>query len=144
MLGQIADNDKTLVEIWQTENTWGMETTDSYPTEELVSHCGLGLSPSGASAEPVRVIKKTRRYAIAPTVLLQAQREARDRQLDVIGFYHSHPDHQAIPSEFDRVYAWQQYSYIIVSVQKGKACELLCWSLNEQHQFQPEEIVKNY
>lgn len=127
MLGQIADGSKTLVEVWQTENTWGVEKTDFYPC-----------------AEPVGVMQKTRRYAIASTALLQAQREARDRQLDVIGFYHSHPDNQAIPSEFDRVYAWQQYSYVIVSVQKGKACELLCWSLDDQHQFQLERIVKNY
>jgi len=69
-----------------------------------------------------------------------AQREARNRQLDIIG-YHSHPNTCAIPSEFDRVCAWHQYSYIIVSVQNGKACDLKSWSLDDRNCFQPEEIV---
>ncbi|MBD2625904.1 hypothetical protein [Trichormus variabilis] len=46
----------------------------------------------------------------------------------------------AIPSECDRLYAWPEYSYIIVSVQNGKACELQSWSLDENHQFQAETI----
>lgn len=120
MLGQITDGHKTLVEVRQTENAWSAES-NSYPDAELVT---------------------TNRYAIAPAVLLQAQRQARDRSLEIIGIYHSHPDHPAVPSEFDRVYAWQQYSYIIVSVPKGKASELLCWSLDDHHQFQPEEIIE--
>ena len=119
MLGQVSDDSKTLVEVWATENAWSAEA-DYYPDGVVTT--------------------TRRRYAIAPAVLLQAQREARDRQLDIIGIYHSHPDHPAIPSEFDRVYAWHQYSYIIVSVQNGKACDLLCWSLNDDNQFQPEGI----
>lgn len=119
MLGKMADGGKTLVEVWQTENVWSAEAA-YYPD-------GVGTTSN--------------QYAIAPAVLLQAQRQARDRYLEIIGIYHSHPDHPAMPSEFDRVYAWQQYSYIIVSVQKSKAWELLCWSLDERHQFQPEEIV---
>lgn len=120
MLGQMADDVKTLVEVWQTENTWSAKA-DSYPNGEL------GTTKS--------------RYAIAPAVLLQAQRKARDLCLEIIGIYHSHPNHAAVPSEFDRIYAWQRYSYIIVSVHEGKACELLCWSLDDDHQFQPEEII---
>jgi proteasome lid subunit RPN8/RPN11 len=73
--------------------------------------------------------------------MLKAQKQARDRNLDIIGIYHSHPDHPAVPSEFDRAIAWQQYSYIIVSVQQGKACDLKNWSLDDDHQFQPEEML---
>lgn len=73
--------------------------------------------------------------------MLKVQKEARDRQLDIIGIYHSHPDHPAIPSEFDRLCGWQAYSYIIVSVLQGKARDVLSWSLDDNHQFQPEEIV---
>lgn len=119
LLGQIADNGKTSVEVWQTENVWSTEA-DRYPD---------------------RVGTISSHYAIAPVVLLQAQRQARDRHLEIIGIYHSHPDHPATPSEFDRLYAWQQYSYIIVSVQKGKAGDLLCWSIDARHQFQFEEIT---
>ncbi|MBW4577548.1 MAG: M67 family metallopeptidase [Aphanothece sp. CMT-3BRIN-NPC111] len=123
MLGQMGDDAKTLVEIWQTENAWSAETVDDYPDAEAVT-------------------TKSRRYAIAPLDLLKAQRSARDRHLDIIGIYHSHPDYPAIPSEFDRTCAWQEYSYIIVSVQQGKACDLRSWSLNDAHQFQLEEIIK--
>lgn len=120
MLGQMANDGKTLIEVRQTENAWTTEA-NSYPDAELMT------------AES--------RYAIAPAVLLQAQRQARDHSFEIIGIYHSHPDHPAVPSEVDREYAWQQYSYIIVSVQKGKACDLLCWNLDDHHQFQPEEII---
>jgi len=73
--------------------------------------------------------------------MFKAQKDARDRNLDIIGIFHSHPDHPAVPSEFDRAIAWQQYSYIIVSVQQGKAWELKSWSLDDNHQFQPEELL---
>lgn len=122
MLGQVGDDGKTLVEVWATENDWSAETVAGYPEDELVA-------------------SKTRRYTIAPAVLLQAQRSARDRHLDIIGIYHSHPDNLAIPSEFDRVCAWPQYSYIIVSVKQGKACDLNSWSLDDDHRFQPESIL---
>lgn len=122
MLGYLSDDAKTLVQVWATQNAWSTEASESFPATNLVN-------------------SKTHRYTIDPAVLLQAQREARDRHLDIIGIYHSHPDHPAIPSEYDRVCAWHQYSYIIVSVQQGKACDLQCWSLDDNHQFQPEKII---
>jgi len=48
------------------------------------------------------------RYSIAPDTLLKVQKQARDRDLDIIGVYHSHPDHPAVPSEFDRAIAWEE------------------------------------
>ena len=121
MLGQLSDEGKILVEVLATQNVWSAETTESFPDE-------LGKN-------------KMNRYTIAPAFLLQTQREARDRHLNIIGIYHSHTDTSAIPSEFDRVCAWHQYSYIIVSVQNGKACDLLCWSLDDENRFQPEEMI---
>lgn len=81
------------------------------------------------------------RYWIDPKDLLDAQRFARDQGLDVIGVYHSHPDHPAIPSECDRRLAWSGYSYLIVSVCQGVAHDLLCWKLDENSQFQSEELM---
>jgi proteasome lid subunit RPN8/RPN11 len=121
LFGHLAKDGKTVVEVMPTENAWSAEAAEYFPETELANN-------------------KTRRYAIAPQVLLQAQRQARDRSLDIIGIYHSHTDHPAIPSEFDRVCAWEQYSYIIVSVANGKACDLKSWCLDDSHQFQPEEI----
>jgi proteasome lid subunit RPN8/RPN11 len=84
---------------------------------------------------------KNRRYAIAPEEMLKAMQVARGRNLDIIGIYHSHPDYPAVPSECDRRLAWQHYSYSIISVQQGKAREFYSWSLDTNHQFQPETLV---
>ena len=122
MFGHLADDGKILVEVWQTENVWNAEIADDY-----------------GDIEAVRAQKN--RYAIAPLDMLKAQKSARDRQLNIIGIYHSHPDHPAIPSECDRAWAWMGYSYIIVSLKQGKACDFRSWSLDDDHQFQPEEII---
>lgn len=86
-------------------------------------------------------LSKTRRYWIAPETLLKEMKDARAKGLEIIGIYHSHPDHPAVPSECDRHFAWSEYSYIIVSVQHGKAVDTRSWSLDEQHQFQPEPLL---
>ncbi|MEO0409003.1 MAG: M67 family metallopeptidase [Cyanobacteria bacterium P01_A01_bin.135] len=84
---------------------------------------------------------KTNRYTIDPRDLLQAQRDARDQNLDVIGIVHSHPDHPAIPSECDRAVAWSHYSYIIASIHQGTSKDVLCWRLDGARRFQPEALL---
>lgn len=76
------------------------------------------------------------RFSIVPEVLLQAQKSDRETQLDIIGIYHSHPNHAAIPSEIDRQLAWSGYNYLIVSVVSGRAINLQAWQLDEREQFQ--------
>lgn len=80
------------------------------------------------------------RYWIDPQDLLTWQRTARDRHLDIVGIYHSHPDHVAVPSECDRRLAWAGYAYIIMSVCNGASVDLRCWTLDDNHQFQPEAV----
>ena len=68
-----------------------------------------------------------------------AERTARAKGLDILGFYHSHPDHPARPSDYDREHALPWYSYIIVSVQAGTPQELTNWTLAEDRsRFLPE------
>lgn len=124
MLGKIDGDVKTVVEVWETLNVWEEEKWAEFPA-------------SGG------VRSKNSTFAIAPLDLIKAQKAARDRQLQIVGFYHSHPDHPAIPSEMDRAIAWAVYSYIIVSVPKGKAGEVRSWCLDEAHQFQEEELITN-
>jgi proteasome lid subunit RPN8/RPN11 len=83
---------------------------------------------------------KSDRYWIDPQDLLVAQRYARDRQINILGIYHSHPDHPAVPSESDRLLAWSDYSYLILSVQSGIVSDYRCWTLDQHHQFQLEEV----
>lgn len=86
------------------------------------------------------------RYWIDPADLLRIQREARDQALDIIGIFHSHPDHPAVPSECDRRLAWPGYSYVIAAVRGGQATDVQSWRLsdrqqNDHQQFEPETIT---
>jgi proteasome lid subunit RPN8/RPN11 len=112
---------KTVVEIIPTENAWNSETASDFPDS----------NPD---------FSRKRRYTIAPQDMLELQKSAREKNLNIIGIFHSHPDYSAIPSEFDRNCAWQEYSYIIVSVEKGKIGEVNSWVLDDNSQFQQEEL----
>ena len=82
------------------------------------------------------------RYQISPQDYMQADRESRQAGLEIIGFYHSHPNHPARPSQFDLENAWPAYVYVIVSVNQGEAGAMTAWTLAEDRsQFLPEEIV---
>jgi proteasome lid subunit RPN8/RPN11 len=83
------------------------------------------------------------RFRIEADDFIRAESEARAQGRDVLGFYHSHPDHPALPSEYDREYALPFYSYIIVSVTKGKAGLLTSWELTlDRSRFVEETIVR--
>ncbi len=81
------------------------------------------------------------RFSVTAQDVLDAEKSARQQGLDVVGWYHSHPDHPARPSEYDRDHAWPWYSYIIVSVAQGQALDMTSWRLNDDRQhFSPEGI----
>jgi proteasome lid subunit RPN8/RPN11 len=82
--------------------------------------------------ENARADSSHNRFLIEPRDLLRVQRAAAARGLDVIGFYHSHPDVAARPSQFDREHAWTWYSYVIVSVREGKPEEIASWVVPEE------------
>jgi proteasome lid subunit RPN8/RPN11 len=69
------------------------------------------------------------RFLIEDRDLMQAELYARRQGREVLGFYHSHPDHPAKPSEYDRQHALPYYSYVIVAVKNGEAAELTSWEL---------------
>jgi proteasome lid subunit RPN8/RPN11 len=86
---------------------------------------------------------KRNRFLIAPDDLMRGEKFARAGKQDVVGFYHSHPDHPAVPSQFDLDHAWPVYSYIIVSVREGRAQELLSYELRaDRSRFDPEDLLK--
>ncbi|MDR2134913.1 MAG: M67 family metallopeptidase [Treponema sp.] len=81
------------------------------------------------------------RFKIEPEDFMRAEKEAAARGRDVLGFYHSHPDHPARPSGYDRDNAVPFYSYIIVSIEKAKASALTSWRLSDdREEFFEEEI----
>jgi proteasome lid subunit RPN8/RPN11 len=81
------------------------------------------------------------RYLLTAHDMLRGEQEADRLGLDVIGVFHSHPDHPNQPSEFDRQWAIPWFSYIITSVQKGEAAGSRSWRLSDdREQFIEEEI----
>ena len=74
---------------------------------------------------------RRRRFLISPAQYRKAEQQAAERQMDLLGFYHSHPDHPAVPSAFDIEHALPWFTYIIVSVTKGKAGRATAWVLGE-------------
>ena len=83
---------------------------------------------------------KRNRFLIRPEELLRGERHARARGLDVVGFYHSHPDDEAVPSRYDLEHAWPTYSYVVVSVRQGRAVALRSWEMEaDRSKFNEEE-----
>jgi proteasome lid subunit RPN8/RPN11 len=84
---------------------------------------------------------KRNRFLITPDELLRGERYAREHDLEVVGFYHSHPDSPAAPSQYDLEHAWPTYSYIIVSTSANEARDLFSWEQEpDRSRFNQEEI----
>ena len=82
------------------------------------------------------------RYLITPQDMLHAEQQAAQLGLDILGVFHSHPDHPNRPSEFDREWAIPWYSYMITSVNAGQAVESRSWRLNEDRLDYEEESIE--
>ncbi|HVS16672.1 MAG TPA: Mov34/MPN/PAD-1 family protein [Thermoanaerobaculia bacterium] len=120
---------------------------EAYPEE----CCGVMLGePTAAGTRVVRLVRaentredaaRHHRYLIEPATILRCQREARAEGLDIVGYYHSHPDHPARPSDFDREHAWPGTSYVIVAVEQGEPAALHSWKLSDDRSTFEEEPI---
>jgi proteasome lid subunit RPN8/RPN11 len=87
--------------------------------------------------------EKYHRFSISPQELMVAERKAGGEGRLVLGFYHSHPDHPARPSEYDRQHAWPFYSYVIVSIAGRDAVDMTSWVLDEESEtFGRQDIIE--
>ena len=84
------------------------------------------------------------RFEIDPGDLVKTDRAARAEGLGVVGFYHSHPDAPAQPSEFDREHAWPGYCYVIVSVRQGQTAEIRNWLLCDDRSRFDEDAIEDF
>jgi proteasome lid subunit RPN8/RPN11 len=93
--------------------------------------------------ENIRKDSRHNRVELDPLDYARAEREAAIRGLGVWGYYHSHPNHPAVPSGFDLEHApFVEWSYLIVSVRDGNAEEVRAWTVREDRsQFDEEEII---
>lgn len=120
----------------------------TYPNEGagfLLGHVN-GDSVEVAATLPVPNKRKAEaqfnRYELSPHDFLRAELEAARRNLSVVGVFHSHPDHPARPSEFDRNHALPNLSYLITSVEKGRARTTCAWRLREDRSAFDEDLVE--
>lgn len=120
----------------------------AYPNEGAGILIGL---PDGAG-KTVRAIQpftnkfetgeQFHRYLITAQDMLAGETEAERLGLDVVGIFHSHPDHPAQASDYDREYALPWYSYLIVSVLQGSAGSARSWILTDDRMKFVEETVE--
>ena len=82
------------------------------------------------------------RFSIAPLDVIEADRVAQAQGMELIGWYHSHPDHPAKPSEYDRSHAWPWFSYIIISVRAGVPEEMTSWRLIDDRSEYAQETIE--
>jgi len=82
-----------------------------------------------------------RRFRVSPDDYRQSEARARELGADLVGFYHSHPDHPAQPSQYDLDHAWPNFSYVIVAVADGAAGDLRSWRLRPDRSAFEEESI---
>jgi len=118
----------------------GVET---YPNE----CCGALIGRDGVVASTYALPNTTeegprRRFLVRPDDYRQAEKRAGEQGADLLGFYHSHPDHPARPSQYDLDHAWPSFSYIIVSVRSGVPEDMTSWRLSEDRSaFEAEDLT---
>ena len=132
------------------ENQIRRASAEAYPNE----CCGVLLGEIDGegikrlhSIEPVINFsdenEQYHRFLITPEDLLKSELKARSLKLDVLGFYHSHPDSAAKPSDYDKEHALPFYSYIITAVNNGVSGDFTCWEMSENREnFNSEKIIQ--
>lgn len=131
-----------------TESAWQQMKADAearFPNE----CCGFFYGPAGNTKQVTEVLviqnskegDQKRRFEISPEDYMRGEQHAAKHDVNLLGVYHSHPNHPAQPSEHDRIQAVPVFSYIIISVMEGKSAEVTSWQLNEEFQFEQEKLT---
>jgi len=120
---------------------------EGYPNEI----CGIMLGPRDDStvtevkrARNIIVERSRDRYEIDPRDHIRIEREADAAGLNIVGYYHSHPDHPAQASRFDTERAWAGYVYVIVSVREGNPVDANAFVANDDggpFHIEPLDVV---
>ena len=123
-------------------------TEASYPNECCGVMIGTTDTEKNHTVHAFRACKNLNqerardRYDMDPLDMLRAEREFEKSSWDIIGIYHSHPDHPSRPSQTDTDRAWADYSYVIISVQQGTVASAQSWVLNEsEKKFYEEPLL---
>lgn len=135
LVGSVEGDTRNCAEAWPVRNAW-----EDRP-DERVALLGALARGGGASTSDWEEHNRERRYLVSSDETLAAMKRARAAGLDLIGVYHTHPEHPAIPSAFDRDAAMPEWSYLILSVRDGAVVETRSWVLPfGEEQFREEDI----
>ena len=115
---------------------------DSYPEE----CCGALIGRDGSVVEAMRLPnlmgeEARRHFLVGPVEYQVAEKRPSEMGGELIGFYHSHPDHPARPSQTDLHQAWPTFSYVILAVQNGEPGAMTSWCLREDRSAFDEQTV---
>ena len=116
--------------------------TETYPNE----CCGALIGRDGTVSESFALPNTTeegprRRFLVRPEDYRAAEARAAENGRELLGFYHSHPDHPARPSQYDLDHAWPYFSYVILEVREATPRDLRSWRLrDDRSQFDPEDL----
>ncbi len=119
---------------------------EGYPEEVAGAMVGMNLDGMKIvvdvwRAENTHEEERSRRFLIDPLVYKKFEEQADERDMEILGFYHSHPDHPAEPSEYDRDHAWPGYSYVIASVSEDGIQDMRSWALKDDRSGYDEEPI---
>jgi proteasome lid subunit RPN8/RPN11 len=131
-----------LVVVPQVNDAIRRHGADTYPHE----CCGALIGRGGVVTEAFALSNTTedgprRRFLVRPADYQQTERRASALGAELLGFYHSHPDHPARPSQYDLDHAWPHFSYVIVSVTAAGAADMTSWRLRGDRSAFDEETV---
>ena len=117
---------------------------ETYPNE----CCGALIGRDGVATDSLALPNMTdegprTRFRVTPKDYREAERRASEAGGELLGFYHSHPDHPARPSQYDLDHAWPFFSYVIVSVREGVSGDMTSWRLREDRSAFDQEDLNN-
>jgi proteasome lid subunit RPN8/RPN11 len=120
--------------------------TEAYPEE--CAGALVGIDSGGVRvvvdvwrAENTHEEERSRRFLIEPLAVKKFEEQAEEKDMGLLGFYHSHPDHPAEPSDYDREHAWPGYSYVIASVSGENVEDMRSWTLKGDRTGYDEETI---
>jgi proteasome lid subunit RPN8/RPN11 len=136
LVGTMEGDVRTVREAWPVRNAWEDDP-------ELRAKLFAAREAAGAdvNADRWEDASEERRYLVSPQDILVSMKRSREAGMDLVGVYHTHPNHPAVPSDFDRDAAWPDWSYVIVSVRSGEVAEFRSWALlDDGSRFDEEQI----
>jgi proteasome lid subunit RPN8/RPN11 len=137
LVGRVEGDTRSAAEAWRVSNAWEQD-----PEQRAAMFASMEAAGGGASAERWLEADAGRRFLVSPRDILDSMKRARAAGMDLIGVYHTHPNHPAVPSDFDRSAAWPEWSYVILAVREGQVAEFRSWVVLDDGPFTEESVIE--